>query len=368
MLGQKGCPPVWGGIERHVASLAAALVRRGHRVTVFARAPYQREGRARGLAPVPGIDVRELPAVHTKHLDALTHTLAGMLVAARGHDVLHFHGIGPGSVLALARHAAPRAARVVTVHALDWQRDKWGRWAQRLLRWGEGVAVRNAHRVIAVSDEIGAYLQQRYGMRASVIRNGVEAPDPRPAGAALAGRGLAPGEYFLFVGRLVPEKGVHLLIDAFRRAAPPWRLVIVGPAQEAGYAQTLRDCAAPNARIVFAGALEGAELAELYTHAGAFVLPSRIEGFPIALLEAVSYGLPVVASAIPAVSEALAAAGAEGTELCPADSAEAFAAGLARVAAAGAGGPRRVPGVPPELSWEHIAALTEEVYLAACAR
>lgn len=362
MLGQKGCPPLWGGIERHVTALAAALVARGHRVTVYARAPYRREARARGLAAPPGVRVRVLPAVHTTHLEALTHTLAAAVAAAGSHDVLHFHGIGPGSVAALARFLAPRARRVLTVHALDWQRAKWEPWAQALLRRGEAVAVRCAHRVIAVSADIAGYIEERYGIAAAVIRNGVDAPVVRPPGPCLAALGLAPRRYVLCVGRLVPEKGIHVLLDAFARLRTDWRLVVAGPAQDARYARALRASSSSCPRILLAGAFQGADLEELYSHAGAFALPSRTEGFPIALLEAVSYGLPVVASDIPAVREALAAAGAEGAELCAAGDAGELAACLARVLARPESARGRASGAPAGLSWDAAAARTEQVY------
>ncbi|HNR98939.1 MAG TPA: glycosyltransferase family 4 protein [Planctomycetota bacterium] len=365
MLGQRGCPPLWGGIERHVTEIAAALAARGHRVTVYARAAYRREARARGLGAPPGVRVRVLPAVRAKHLEALTHTLAAAVAAAGSHDVLHFHGIGPGSVAAAARFLAPHARRVLTVHALDWRRDRWEPWARGLLRRGEAVAVRSARRVIAVSEDIARYLEARYGVAAAVIPNGVEAPVPRPPGPRLAALGLAPRRYVLSVGRLVPEKGLHVLVRAFAQLRTDWRLVMAGPAQDPRYARALRAAAAACPRILFPGTFQGADLQELYSNAGAFALPSRIEGFPIALLEAVSYGLPVIASAIPGVREALAAAGVEDAELCAAGDAGALAAGLARVLARPAPARVRARGVPAGLSWEAAAARTEQVYRAA---
>ena len=375
MVGQKGIPAVWGGVEVYVTELARALAARGHDVTVFGRPYYQREVRAAGLETPPGVTLRVLPTIRTKHLDALVHCLLATLDVAApwaaGFDVIHFHAIGPGALVPLIRIAAPRCAAVLTVHALDWRRDKWSRAARWLLRAGEGVGVRLATRVIAVSQAIAAYLARRYGVHADVIPGGVSAPRWLRPGACLRALGLQPRRYVLFMGRLVPEKGAHTAIEAFRRLAGDWKLVVAGPAQQADYAAGLARDARLDPRIVLPGAVSGDVRAELLSCAGAFVLPSTIEGFPLALLEALAYGLPVAASHLESVREVAALAGHQGLFLAPPGDAEALHGALVRALALTAAVPSGADDRPPvaretaRWGWSEAARRTEEVYRAA---
>lgn len=309
MLGQKGFPAVWGGIEFHVDALARRLAGLNHEVTVFVRSYYQKEAARLGIAMPGKVRVRRMPTLKTKHLDALAHTgLSTLGCAFRGYDVLHYHGIGPGSLLALARWLVPGAAKVLTVHALDWQRAKWSPLAQKLLRQCEKIAVAKADKIIAVSTPIRDYLLETYKRDAAVIPNGVQPAQLRPPGPYLNKLGLTPKKFFLFVGRLVPEKGAHTLIQAFQAldADDDWRLVVAGPGQEVAYTADVQAMAGGDDRIILPGTVGGDDLYELFSNAGAFVLPSLLEGFPLALLEGLSYGLPVIASRLPSVQDALA--------------------------------------------------------------
>lgn len=306
MIGQKGIPAMLGGVERHVEELSAHLVMRGHDVTVFCRPHYaeptppKRLGLRRLEAPGThrGVRLRLLPSIPTKHLDAITHVSLATLAAVFGEfDIFHYHSIGPALMSFFP--AFWRRRLVATVHALDWQRQKWGPRARKALKLGERFALRFPHETIVVSPHLQDYFQEYYGIETTFISNGVEKPDPRPL-KHLKSFELLAGEYVLYLGRLVPEKGCHYLIDAFRGLDTDKKLLIAGDTRHsADYAKSLQHRAEGDSRIIFAGPLFGEEKAEAFSNACAFVLPSEIEGMPISLLEAMSYGCACLVSDIP---------------------------------------------------------------------
>lgn len=296
-LGLRGLPGVQGGIETHAEQLCPRLAALGCRVTVLARAPYQP---AVAGATWRGVRLRRLWAPRHKHLETVVHTLLGVLHAGLVDrpDVLHLQAIGPALWTPLARLLGLRV--VLTHHGADHARQKWGPLARAVLRAGEAAGARFAHEVVAISGGIAEDLARAHGRAATLIPNGVPAPGPAPDPGLLASFGLQPGRYALLVGRLVPEKRHLDLIRAFARARlPGWKLALVGAADHAdAHAAQVLQAAAQHAGVVCTGFQQGAALQALYAHAGVFVLPSSHEGQPIALLEALSHGLPVIASDI----------------------------------------------------------------------
>jgi glycosyltransferase involved in cell wall biosynthesis len=291
MIGQKGVPATYGGIERHVEELGARLVERGHDVRVYTR-PYY----ADGAEPYRGMTRCPRPSIHTKHLDTATHAfLATLDVLVRPVDLVHYHALGP-SVLALA----PRLRgipTVVTLHGLDWEREKWGPMASYLLERCEYPAVHFPNRTIAVSRTLQRYFEEKYLIRPDYIPNGVN-PPVFESPERLEKWDVRPGAYYLFVGRLTPEKGAHLLVEAFAGLSSERKLVIAGgSAFTDEYVEALHRGAGSN--TVFTDYVHGADLAALLSHAYAVVMPSTLEGLSIALLEALSYGRCVVVSDIP---------------------------------------------------------------------
>jgi glycosyltransferase involved in cell wall biosynthesis len=291
MIGQKGVPATYGGIERHVEEVARRLAARGHDVSVFCRLYYTPVG-----ARVPGARLLRRPSVHTKHLDAASHVAWCTLEAiARRFDVVHFHALGPSVFSGLPRLAGQRT--VVTIHGLDWQREKWGRVAQWFLKRCERPAVTFPDRTIVVSKTLREYFREHHGRETTFIPNGTVLPQPRPARKILQ-LGLTPGKYVLFVGRLVPEKGVHYLCEAFSRIDTDLTLALVGGksfSQE--YVEQLRRYEGPRVRLLDYVFGEGLE--ELWSNAYLVVQPSTMEGLSIALLEALSFGRCVLISDIP---------------------------------------------------------------------
>ncbi len=290
MIGSRGLPLVYGGIERHVAEVAARLAARGHEITVFGRKPFSRSG------DYAGIRVRALPSIPTKNLETATNTLAATLhVLFEPYDIVHYHGVGPSlfSWIAVARGITT----VATIHAPDYRQTKWGPAARALLRLGEKTAVRSTHAAIAVSRLMAERLETRYGRQVMYIPNGATIHEAPPLTEAKK-FGLEHGRYILTVGRFIVERGFHTLLEAFKHVPTEYRLVMAGDARfEEQYARKLKGMADP--RVIFPGYISGAFLNELYAHCAFYILPSTVEGLPISLLEAMSFSKPVLVSDIP---------------------------------------------------------------------
>lgn len=309
MIGQKGYPPVHGGIERHVAELAARLPAHGFAVDIYSRPHYSALDGETGL---PGVAVRRVGSIPTKHLDAISHTVACTLdVLRRSAPIVHYHALGPGLLAGIPRWFGRRRT-VVTVHGLDWQREKWGPVARGVLRLGEVASAALPDRTIVVSQALAEHYRRAHGRQARYIPNGIDVP-PEPGGgdaeasAAHRSRLGITAPYALFVARLVPEKGCHLLLEAWRRLPEPLRaahqLVIAGDAGFTdSYAERLREDA--QAGTVFTGYVHGQDLAALYDGAAVMVLPSTLEGLSISLLEAMGHGRCCLVSDIPPNVEA----------------------------------------------------------------
>jgi glycosyltransferase involved in cell wall biosynthesis len=320
MLGTRGVPSTHGGVERHVEEVGARLVQRGHEVVVFCRSNYA-SAKPRTHR---GMRLRWLPSLSSQALDASVHSLLSAIAALQhGYDIVHYHNAGPAAAALITTLSTARV--VVTLHSLNSGHDKWGPAARALLARAEALSVRLPDRTIVVSRAWQQELLARYGRSTMLIGNGVNAPDVRAPGPVLDELGLAAHDYVLFVGRLCPEKGPDVLVEAYRRIPGDVPLVLVGGSPFGDrFEARLRQLAASDPRIIFAGFRFGAELAELYSNASLAVLPSRSEGQPLTLLEAATYQLPVVATAIPGIAEVVRATGAT-VELVPSDDPAAMA-------------------------------------------
>jgi glycosyltransferase involved in cell wall biosynthesis len=243
-------------------------------------------------------------APRTAWLETLIHSFEGLLWAIFNRpDVLHVHAIGPALIAPIARLFGLRV--VVTHHGFDYDRERWGAFAKRVLRLGESLGMRFANERIVISREIQKHVRDSFNVKSNLIPNGVRLPSPPVSTETLCKLGLVPGRYVVQVSRCVPEKRQLDLIEAFTKAAPPgWKLALVGSLKDGDpYCEAIRAKAASRSDIVLAGFRSGEELNQLYSHAGLFVLPSSHEGLPIALLEGLSYGLPVLVSGIPSNRE-----------------------------------------------------------------
>lgn len=299
VVGLRGLTGVQGGIETHSRMLYPLLARLGCDVEVVQRSPYYpAENRRRSWH---GVRLRYLWSPTRRGIETAIHSLLGVLYAALARpDILHLHAIGPGLLAPLARLLGLKV--VLTYHAPDYQRDKFSRLEKWLLRTGETLGIRFAHRPIAVSRSLCTDLQERFRREVAFIPNGAPRSLRAVSKRTLHEFGLESGRYVLCVGRLDPVKRHSDLIEAFERIdAGGWKLVLVGgfDARD-NYSNLIAEHSERNPAIVMTGYQHGRALRELYSHAGLFVLASSTEGHPIALLEALSYGLPIIASAIPA--------------------------------------------------------------------
>jgi len=360
MIGQKGYPPVHGGIEKHVAELAARLPELGCDVSIYSRPHYSD---ASGPCDLPGVKVVRLPSLPTKHLDAISHTTVSTVHALlHDADIVHYHALGPGLLSGLPRLFG-RKATVVTVHGLDWQRDKWGAFARNVLRVGESASVTLPNRTIVVSRALREHYLEQHRKATDYIPNGITHPVYREPD--LIRRQGLDKPYVLFVGRLVPEKGCHLLLDAWRAQPAGLRnrfdLVVAGDAGfTTGYVEKLHRDAPPGVR--FLGYVHGPILEELYTNASLVVLPSTLEGLSITLLEGMSYARCCLVSDIPPNVEA---AGQDAVFFASGDIRD-LAARLDELlkdeelrSAKGAGAQIRAI---ENYSWDRVAAMTADLY------
>lgn len=366
MIGCRGVPATFGGIERHVEEVGARLASRGHQVTVYCRRGYGADARDcdhHGKHEYRGMHTVTLPTMATKHLEAMSHSaIAAGAAVLQHHDVYHFHALGPGLMTPLSRLSRGGAA-VLTVHGLDFDRDKWGSAASRVLRQGERVGARWAHAVVVVAPELVERYQRHFGIQASFIRNGVTRPS--------TSRDVSMGHYVLFVGRLTPEKRPDLLLKAFRRVPDPdLRLIVVGGSSHTDdYVAQLQEAARADPRVELRGYVYGRELEELYAGARLFVQPSCLEGMPLTVLEAAAHGAPLLASDIPVHRSVLGGSG-PARHLFRSDSVDDLERELRAELEADEEDERRAAlqfgdQILQRYSWEDVVDELEELYLQA---
>ena len=327
VIGAKGLPPRQGGIEHYCAEIFPRMVTRGHSVDLFARSSYTNSSWLENYH-FEGVKVISLPDICMRGVDAfMTSALGALATTGKRYDIIHFQALGPSLFTGLSRLAA-NSKIVVTCHGLDWQRAKWGNFSTRLIQMGEKTAVRCAHGIIAVSDALRTYFLQNYERDAVYIPTAPASYARSDPDFGYGNQlGLEPGKYMLFLGRLVPEKRPDLLVEAFSNLQPSdWKLVLAGGVSNTeSFTSRLLNQVADNRNIIFAGELRGARLAEIVRGSGLFVLPSDVEGLPMAMLEAMREGIPIVASNIPPHQELI---GAGRGRLFEAGSLESFVNGL----------------------------------------
>ncbi|MCT7376259.1 glycosyltransferase family 4 protein [Chelativorans salis] len=359
MLGLRGIPNVQGGVERHVEMLSRELTRLGWQVTVIGRRSYLPE---RTATSWNGVDVVPIWSPRKVALEAAIHTLLGVLYSGLHRpDILHIHAIGPSLMVPLARLLGLKV--VVTHHGFDYNRQKWGPAAKRILKLGEALGMRFANGRIAIAGGIAEAMRARYGVPVNFIPNGVAIDIAEDGGKVLEHSDLSPQGYILTVARLVPEKRQTDLIDAFAKLKNPvHKLVIVGGSEfETSYSRQLAEKAREVPGVVMTGFQTGNSLAALFANAALFVLPSSHEGMPIALLEALGHGLPVLASDIPANLEV----GLPMEDHFPLGDVDALAAAIERKLSA-ASSPderrRKIQQIEDRYGWASIAERTAAVY------
>lgn len=285
MFGHKQIPSRSGGVEVVVEELATRMVALGNDVTCYNRQSVS----GKQSSNYKNVVIKNVFTINAKGLAAVTSSFFASLKAAFGmYDVVHIHAEGPAFMCWLPKLLGKKV--VVTVHGLDHQRSKWGKFASWYIRMGEKMAVRNADAIIVLSKGVQQYFLDTYKRPTHYIPNGVNKPTSRKAELISKHWGLKKDNYLLFLGRLVPEKGVHYLIEAFKNLSTDKKLVIAGSSSDTDvYSKELYEIAKKH-NIIFTGHVEGQILEELYSNAYVYLLPSDVEGMPLSLLEAMSYG------------------------------------------------------------------------------
>ena len=299
VAGFRGIPGMLGGIETHAEELYPRLAQRGKDIVVIRRKNYAQDC----LSEYNGVKLYDINSPRKKSLETIIHTLKAVWIAKfrLKADILHIHAVGPGLIVPFARLLGLKV--VFTHHGPDYDRDKWGWFAKMMLRIGECWAVRYANEVIVISKVINDLIKEKYGRNdAHIIFNGVQEARKITDEDYLRSLDITPRKYFFAMGRFVPEKNFHQLIAAFSTIAEKkgYQLVLAGDADfEDSYVRDLKAQAQKNG-VILPGFIKDKKLYTLLNNASAFIIPSSHEGLSIALLEAMSYGLPVIASDIPA--------------------------------------------------------------------
>lgn len=300
VAGTRGIPGILGGVETHCEELYPRIAAQGHEVIVIRRSCYINSDNK--VDAFKGVRLKDIYAPRKKSFEAIIHTMLAVLAAWRENpDILHIHAVGPSIMVPLARLLGMKV--VTTNHGPDYDRKKWGKLAKFILKAGERFGSKYSSQVIVISKVIEEIVAGNYGRTdTNLIFNGVTVPVKSQSTSFLDSLGVIPGRYIFAMGRFVEEKGFDLLISAFTKSnLHGYKLVIAGDSDhETLYSRKLKEMAASYPDVVLPGFLKGERLNQLLTNAALFVLPSYHEGLPIALLEAMSFDLPVLVSDIPA--------------------------------------------------------------------
>lgn len=293
MLGHKRIPSREGGVEIVVEELSTRMTKLGNEVTCFNRKGHHVSGKefdSNNLNEYKGVKIKSVLTIDAKGLSAMSSSFFASVMAAFGkYDVVHFHAEGPCAMLWLPKLFGKKC--VATIHGLDHQRAKWGKFASWYIMLGEKMAAKYADEIIVLSQGVSDYFEKIYGRKTKFIPNGVNKPNIEKADLIKSKFGLEKDDYILFLGRIVPEKGIRYLIEAYKNVKTNKKLVIAGGSSDTNeFMNEITELAKDDERIIFTGFVQGQLLDELYSNAYIYTLPSDLEGMPLSLLEAMSYG------------------------------------------------------------------------------
>ena len=302
MLGHKRIPSREGGVEIVVTELASRMFLKGHSVVCYNRKGNHVSGtkfNSKTSREYNGVKLIDVWTIDKKGFAAMTASFFAAVRSAFGkYDVVHFHAEGPCAMIWIPKLFGKKC--IATIHGLDHQRAKWGKFASFYIMMGEKCAVRFADEIIVLSENVKQYFMEKYDRKTVFIPNGVDRPEIVSAKEISELFGLKKDDYILFLGRLVPEKGIKYLIEAYEKIQTDKKLVIAGGASDSSeFANELNEMAKGNPNIIFTDFVQGTVLEQLYSNSYIYVLPSDLEGMPLSLLEAMSYGNCCLTSDIP---------------------------------------------------------------------
>ena len=295
MIGHKRIPSREGGVEIVVEELATRLVKEGYKVDVYNRRGKNVQDKnvdkdRKNIKEYKGIRIKTIFTINKKGLDALVYSFLATIIALFGkYDVIHYHAEGPCAMIWIPHLFGIRT--IATIHGLDWQRAKWGGLATKYIKLGEKMAAKYADEIIVLSEGVQKYFKDTYNRKTNFIPNGIERPKIKQPKIIKEKYGLIKDDYILFLARIVPEKGLHYLIEAFKKIDTNKKLVIAGGASHTNeYLAQIKEMIKGDNRIIMTGFVQGEELEELFSNCYLYCLPSDVEGMPISLLEAMSFG------------------------------------------------------------------------------
>lgn len=309
MIGHKVVPSRRGGVELVLTTLCPLLVEKGHNVICFNRSGDKVENEYVDTVKnnsYKSVQLKKVWTLNKKGLSALTASFSAAICAAVGkYDIIHFHAEGPSAALWIPKIFGKRC--IVTVHGLDWQREKWSKgFGSKYIKFGEKVLAKYADEIIVLSKGVQKYFKDTYDRETIFIPNGVNYPKHGDVEIIRERFGLQGEDYFLCLSRLTEEKGIHYLIDAYNQIDIDKKLVVAGDTSDTDdYVARLKEMAKDNSNIIFTGFVSGEVLDSLYSNAYVYILPSNLEGMPLSLLEAMSYGNCVIGSDIPEIADVL---------------------------------------------------------------
>ena len=293
MIGHKRIPTRSGGIEVVVEELSVRMAEKGHEVVV-----YNRRCGEEKMKEYKNVRIVEVPTFKSSSLNAMVYSFfAAWRCAFRKFDAVHFHAEGPCAMIPIAKLFRKKV--VATIHGLDWQRAKWGKFASKYIMFGEKMAAKHADKVIVLSKDVQKYFKDKYNCDAVIVPNGINPVTREEPDIIKSKFGLDKDDYILFLARITPEKGLDYLIEAYKSLKTDKKLVIAGSIEsKTEYISSVLEKAQGCENIIFTDFVSGKTLAELFSNCYVYVLPSDIEGMPMSLLEAVGYDARVIVSDI----------------------------------------------------------------------
>ncbi len=353
-IGGRGVLSKYSGIEAYYEEVGKRLAGMGHEVTVYCRNYF-----TPALAEHNGMRLVRLPTIRSKHLETLVHTsLSTIHALTQRYDLVHYHALGPALFSFFPRLFGTKTT--VTVQGLDWQRKKWGRFASAVLRLGERASGYLPNGTMVVSQALQRRYREIHGIGAFYVPNGGVLRE-RSQPKKVLEWGLQPGKYVLFLGRFSPEKGCHLLVEAFEQIETDVKLVMAGASSYCDeYSRQLQSHASERIRIL--DWVSGETLNELLTNAMIFVLPSDLEGLSLALLDAMGAGLCVLTSDVPENREVVDGAGFTFQRGSATDLANRLRFLIANPAVREAAGRTAKSRIEEHYQWQKIAGDIEKTY------
>lgn len=296
VIGARGLPATYGGVEKACEELYSRFAKNGYEIILYGRKYYSKNNQK----DYRGIKLINLFVPNIKGFETLYHSFISTVHATFSDaDIIHFHAQGPTIFSWIPRIFAPKKLVGFTCHGIDWQRDKWSRIARLVIKLGEFASAKFPHFRIGVSQYLVDYYKQKYDVGLYRIYNGIDLIPSVPIKSINSEFGLYEKDYFIFVGRLVPEKAPDILIKAFKQLKTDKKLAIIGgSAGTDDYLTYLKELSKDDERVIFTSYAYGETLHELFSNAVAYVSASKLEGLPITMLEAMSFSLPVILSDI----------------------------------------------------------------------